>query len=133
MRTMKLLALTACLCLATAQAAFAGSPLKGADIKLCRGSSDDCATRQTDENGVADFGASPVGDYTVVVSSTQDSVVTITGAGDKPIEQAIASDPGGRMRAARIGCHVWAVDTKLRVLVVSGGGRQTTRSNISNN
>jgi hypothetical protein len=131
MRTMRLLALTACLCLVAGQAAFAGSPLKGIDVRLCKGAGDDCAARQTDADGVADFGAQPIGDYTVGVSSAQDAVVTITGAG-KPIEQAIASDLGGRQRAARLGCHVWAVDTRLKVQVVAAS-RVKSHSNTNSN
>ncbi len=132
MRTMRLIALTACLSLAAGQAAFAGSPLKGIEVRLCKGASDDCVAHQTDADGVADFGAQAKGDYTVVVPPTPDAVVTITGAGDTPIIQPIASDPSGRQRAARMGCHVWAVDTRLKVQVVAAA-KVKSHSNTNNN
>lgn len=139
MRTMRRLALAACLSLVAGPAAFAGAPLKGVDVKLCKGAGDDCALGQTDADGVATFAGQAVGDYTVVVSSAQDAVVTITGAG-KRIEQTLAADPSGRQRAARVGCHLWAVDSKLTVRVVatdaaSAAANKATksRSNIGNN
>jgi hypothetical protein len=53
------------------------------------------------------------------------------GAGDGPIVQGIAADPSGRQRAARMGRHVWVVDTRLKVQVVTGA-KVKSHSNINN-
>jgi hypothetical protein len=48
-----------------AQAALAGAPLKGIDVKLGKNPGGGCAARTTDAGGKADFGAWPKGNYTL--------------------------------------------------------------------
>jgi len=48
-----------------AQLAFAGSPLKGVDVKLGKNPGGGCAARTTDAGGKADFGVWPKGNYTL--------------------------------------------------------------------
>lgn len=49
----------------SAQAAFAGAPLKGIDVKLGKNPGGGCAARTTDAAGKADFGVWPKGNYTL--------------------------------------------------------------------
>jgi len=48
-----------------AQAAFAGAPLKGIDVKLGKNPGGGCAARTTGADGTADFGVWPKGNYTL--------------------------------------------------------------------
>lgn len=48
-----------------AQAAFAGAPLKGVDVKLGKNPGGGCAARTTGPDGTADFGVWPKGNYTI--------------------------------------------------------------------
>jgi hypothetical protein len=61
----KLLVFAAALGFVYAQAAFAGSPLKGVDVKLGKNPGGGCAARTTDAGGKADFGVWPKGSYTL--------------------------------------------------------------------
>ena len=63
MRNLSVLA--AALTLVCAQAAFAGAPLKGIDVKLGKNPGGGCAARTTDAGGKADFGVWPKGNYTL--------------------------------------------------------------------
>ena len=129
MRTIRLLALTACLCLATAQAAFAGAPLKGVDVKLGKNPGGGCAARTTDANGVIDFGVWPKGHYTISISSAPGASATITG----PVGGAIERDVGADA-SARTAPISFALDGKapLRVQVVAAA-RVKSHSNSTNN
>ncbi|HKN21689.1 MAG TPA: hypothetical protein VJX73_09745 [Terracidiphilus sp.] len=55
-------------CLFLAQAAFAGAPLKGIDVKLGKNPGGGCAARTTDAGGKADFGVWPKGNYTLEIA-----------------------------------------------------------------
>ncbi len=129
MRTMRLLALTACLSLVAGQAAFAGSPLKGIDVKLGKNPGGGCAARTTDANGVADFGVWPKGDYTISIASAPGATATITGAVGGTLERDVAAD--ARARAAPIG---FALDGKapLKVQIVTAA-RVKSHSDTNNN
>ena len=48
-----------------AQAAFAGVPIKGVDVKLGKNPGGGCAARTTGADGTADFGVWPKGNYTL--------------------------------------------------------------------
>ncbi len=50
-----------------AQAAFAGAPLKGIDVKLGKNPGGGCAARTTGASGTADFGVWPKGNYTLEI------------------------------------------------------------------
>jgi hypothetical protein len=65
MKMSRLAAAVTVVCMATAQCAWAGSPLKGVDVKLGRNPGGGCAARTTDGSGKADFGVWPKGDYTL--------------------------------------------------------------------
>jgi len=54
-----------------AQAAFAGSPLKGVDVKLGKNPGGNCAARTTGSDGTADFGVWPKGNYTLSFFKSQ--------------------------------------------------------------
>ncbi|MGA8938215.1 MAG: hypothetical protein WB439_03540 [Acidobacteriaceae bacterium] len=56
-------------CLLLCQTAFAGSPLKGVDVKLGKNPGGGCAARTTDANGTANLGVWPKGNYTLTVES----------------------------------------------------------------
>lgn len=129
MRTLRLLALTVCLCLAAGQAAFAGSPLKGADVKLGKSPGGGGSARTTDANGVVDFGVWPKGNYTISIASAPGATATITGAVGGTLERTVSADASAR--AAPIG---FALDgkTPLRVQIVSVA-RVKSHSNTNNN
>ena len=54
-----------------AQAAFAGAPLKGVDVKLGKNPGGNCAARTTGSDGTADFGVWPKGNYTLSFFKSQ--------------------------------------------------------------
>jgi len=58
----------AAVCLCLSQAALAGAPLKGIDVKLGKNPGGGCAARTTDGGGKADFGVWPKGSYTLEFS-----------------------------------------------------------------
>jgi hypothetical protein len=60
--------LMATIALLGAQIAFAGSPLKGVDVKLGKNPGGGCAARTTDATGNADFGVWPKGSYTITIT-----------------------------------------------------------------
>ena len=131
MRTTRLLALAACLCLVGFQSAFAGAPLKGVDVKLGKNPGGGCAARTTDANGNADFGVWPKGDYTLSFSPApgQSKVhVVITGAATGELEREI--DASTSARAAPIAFSLNGT-TPLRVSVASD--RPISHSNSNNN
>jgi hypothetical protein len=51
------------------QAALAGAPLKGIDVKLGKNPGGGCAARTSDAGGNVNFGVWPKGSYTVTLSS----------------------------------------------------------------
>lgn len=55
--------------LLSCQIAFAGSPLKGVDVKLGKNPGGGCAARTTDASGKANFGVWPKGEYTLDFSA----------------------------------------------------------------
>jgi hypothetical protein len=111
MPTFRLLALAAALCLISAQAACAGAPLKGIDVKLGKnpgggcaarltGAADQCATpRATDDAGQVDYGVLPKGDYTLTVSPPLGPAaihVAVAGVPAGAIERDISLEAAGR-------------------------------------
>ena len=57
------------LTLLIATSAFAGSPLKGIDVKLGKNPGGGCSARTTDASGSANFGVWPKGSYTLTFSA----------------------------------------------------------------
>ncbi len=52
-----------------AQTAFAGSPLKGIDVKLGKSPGGGCSARSSDASGNVNFGVWPKGSYTVSLAA----------------------------------------------------------------
>jgi len=116
-------------CLSLAQAAFAGAPLKGIDVKLGKNPGGGCAARTTGADGTADFGTWPKGNYTLEFApaasagqATGRSLpmpalmrarVTISGAEGGAIKRDV--DPSSTNRAAPI---QFSLDGKQRLVVV---------------
>jgi hypothetical protein len=99
MQTSRLLALAAALCLIGAQAAVAGAPLKGIDVKLGKNPGGMVAARVTDASGQAEFGVLPKGDYTLSVSPPAGASaihVVVVGAPTGAIERDISLVASGR-------------------------------------
>jgi hypothetical protein len=105
---------------AVPQASFAGSPLKGIDVKLGKNPGGGCSARTTDQNGNANFGVWPKGEYYITISQLQKLsrphiVVrgTTTGTLERDIDASVTA------RAAPI---VFAMDGSkpLLVTLVSG-------------
>jgi hypothetical protein len=120
MRTNRLLALAACLCLTSFHSAFAGAPLKGVDVKLGKNPGGGCAARVTDADGNADFGVWPKGDYTLSFSPAPGRSVVhvvVAGAAAGALERDI--DAGASARAAPIAFSLNGT-TPLKVSVTSG-------------
>jgi hypothetical protein len=62
-------------------AAYAGSPLKGVDVKLGKNPGGGCAARTTDASGKANFGVWPAGNYTVTfVPPAPSKVISLRSA-----------------------------------------------------
>lgn len=57
-------------CVLAVQSAFAGSPLKGIDVKLGRNPGGGCSARTSDANGNVNFGVWPKGNYTVALNAS---------------------------------------------------------------
>jgi len=55
-------------CGLSVQAALAGAPLKGIDVKLGKNPGGGCAARTTDGSGKANFGVWPKGNYTLTLA-----------------------------------------------------------------
>lgn len=62
--------------LASAQLVFAGSPLKGIDVKLGKRPGGGCSARVTDASGKANFGVWPKGNYTISIDPQTASAPT---------------------------------------------------------
>ena len=58
-------------CALAAQAAFAGAPLKGIDVKLGKNPGGSAAARVSGDGGEANFGVLPQGNYTVTFSAAK--------------------------------------------------------------
>jgi hypothetical protein len=61
-------------------AAYAGSPLKGVDVKLGKNPGGGCAARTTDASGKANFGVWPAGNYTVTFAPPAPSLAKLKSA-----------------------------------------------------
>jgi hypothetical protein len=128
------------LALSLAQAAFAGAPLKGVDVKLGKNPGGSLAARTTDANGEANFGVQPAlakgAVYTITVDRPATAVgdpahVSIRGAIGGMIERDIA--PGSataRQAAAPIS---FTTDGKSPIVVVVEATRVKSHSNTTNN
>lgn len=121
MRTHQLAALAAVALLASAQAALAGSPLKGIDVKLGKNPGGGVAARTTDASGTADFGVWPKGAYTISITPPPDGA---------PLHVVVIGAEGGAMTrdiqpasAARTAPIIFALDggMPLSVEVTSAG------------
>jgi hypothetical protein len=103
MQVARVLVLASALCLLFTQAALAGAPLKGIDVKLGKNPGGGCAARvsgpdhcaaalATNDAGQVDYGVLPKGDYTMSVSPPSGTVdVTVSGAVGGPIERDVAA------------------------------------------
>ena len=80
MRTHRFTPAIGILCLLVSQAAFAGSPLKGIDVKLGKNPGGGCANRTTDASGNASFGVWPAGNYTLEFTPPTSPAVTSASA-----------------------------------------------------
>ncbi|HKT54561.1 MAG TPA: hypothetical protein VJP88_08910 [Caulobacteraceae bacterium] len=117
MRTTHLLAFSAVLLLFGQQAAFAGAPLKGVDVKLGKNPGGSAAARLTDASGNADFGIWPKGDYTIsvaAVSGAPDLHLVIAGPLAGTLERDLPA--GASARAAPVTFSLGG-GTPLRVTV----------------
>lgn len=133
----KLCVFAAALGFVYAQAAFAGSPLKGVDVKLGKNPGGGCAARTTDAGGKADFGIWPKGSYTLdftpaaaPTSATQASSrtlvmpalmkmhVVITGASTGKLERDF---PTGQA-SGRLAPLVFSTDGKHSLVVAVSAG-----------
>ncbi|MGB9407150.1 MAG: hypothetical protein WCA89_06400 [Terracidiphilus sp.] len=65
MKTSFRLILVAVFCVLCVQSALAGAPLKGIDVKLGHNPGGGCAARTTNDEGKANFGLWPKGNYTL--------------------------------------------------------------------
>ena len=134
MRTARRTALAVLAVLASSQAALAGAPLKGIDVKLGKNPGGGCASRTTDANGMADFGVWPKGAYTITISPPGDGAtlhLQVIGADGGAMERDIK--PASAARAAPI---LFSLDggMPLSVQVTSEGrGRPKAHSNTNNN
>ena len=80
MRTHRFTPAIGILCLLVSQAAVAGSPLKGIDVKLGKNPGGGCANRTTDASGNASFGVWPAGNYTLEFTPPTSPAVTSASA-----------------------------------------------------
>jgi len=85
-----------------AQLAFAGSPLKGIDVKLGKNPGGGCAARTTDAGGKADFGVWPKGNYTLSFFKSQ----TATEASSGKATGRIEAPPTGQGTQPSVKLHV---------------------------
>ena len=110
MRRTHLKSITAVLCLVLAQTAFAGSPLKGVDVKLGRNPGGGCAARTTNANGSADLGIWPKGNYTLTFSPPVAAVPT-NARTLKPATPA----PAPRMHVVILGTSTGRIERDIAV------------------
>jgi hypothetical protein len=73
-----ILASIAVLCVSIA--VYAGSPLKGIDVKLGKNPGGGCAARTTDASGKANFGIWPAGSYTLNFNPPPPAALTAKGS-----------------------------------------------------
>ncbi len=133
MHPSRLAALAALLVFVGQQAAFAGVPLKGVDVKLGKNPGGGLASRQTDANGQADFGVQPAlpngQAYTVTIVGLQGPAhVVVRGGAQGAIDRDVGS--AGADRQAPISL---TSDGKSRIVVLVESARVRTHSNTNNN
>lgn len=122
MRLARLLALATALVLVSQQAAIAGAPLKGVDVKLGKNpGGSPVASRVTDAAGNADFGVPPKGDYTLNVAATPGAIglrLVIVGPAAGTLERDIAAGAAGRAAPVLFSL---SGNAPLKVSVTTGG------------
>ena len=115
------------LAIIVAQPAFAGSPLKGIDVKLGKNPGGGAAARVTNAGGDADLGVWPRGSYTVtlgeVAAGTQ---ITISGANGSVLKRQIPSATDGNARAQEL---TFTSDGKSPIVHLETGGNPPFRTN----
>lgn len=82
------------LCVLGVQSAFAGSPLKGIDVKLGKNPGGGCAARVSGDSGEANFGVWPKGNYTVSFSAAN-AAPNARGAKPETLHVEIRGAAGG--------------------------------------
>jgi hypothetical protein len=119
MRTSRLLIAVAATAMLASTAAWAGAPLKGIDVKLGKNPGGGLASRTTNAEGVADFGALPAGAYTITLQAPKPMAmhVVVTGASGGRIERDVAA-MSASARQAPIGLSLDG-RTSLRVVVTA--------------
>lgn len=90
--------------LLAAHSAFAGSPLKGVDVKLGKNPGGGCAAKVSDSSGAVNFGVWPKGSYTVsfdtanIQSARPTSLhVEVLGAAEGTITHVLATSSADRV------------------------------------
>ena len=83
MKTSLRMILVAALCVTCVQAALAGAPLKGIDVKLGKNPGGGCAARTTNQAGQANFGIWPKGNYALAITPS-----ALPGAGVQSASRA---------------------------------------------
>jgi hypothetical protein len=76
-----------------AQAAFAGAPLKGIDVKLGKNPGGGCAARTTGADGTADFGVWPKGNYMLTFPHPHMPTESSSGLATGRMQAPAASTP----------------------------------------
>jgi hypothetical protein len=131
-RPTRLAALAAALLLVSQQAAFAGAPLKGVDVKLGKNPGGGAAARVvTDASGKADFGVLPKGQgYTVTFGALPQSAHVVVEGG---VEGAIVRDISPASGADRQAPINLTSNGATRIVVEIEAAKVKSHSNTNNN